>query len=553
MKKTFKIGAFIICMITALWLVPKKVSAQNENINLQVFYDELGDYGTWVDNPDYGYVWVPNVDQDFKPYVTNGHWVFTDYGWTWSSDYPWGWAAFHYGRWSWDEQYGNVWVPGTEWGPAWVVWKKSLGYYGWAPMSPGMGTNYNQYGDIPVDSWTFVRDRDLAQYDLANYFVDRMRYNSLVRISSLILNTRYDTRYNHNYIFGPDRNEFQRYYGRTITPVHIYDNARPGKSMLSSDRFSIYRPQFSVKASSSYRESRPLSFIKNKEKINFTPNSYKSGRGNDESGRSNIQYNNNNTNNNNRNSYSTGRGNDQNNNNTNYNNRNSYSTGRGNVQNNNTPNNNDRNVNGKENTNTTNANTPNNNGRKADPIINGLKNILSGNKTPNNASNGGNANNNNSRQGSQTGTSGATTGRQGNNGGQTGTNGTTTGRQGNNGGQTGTNGATTGRQGNNGGQTSTNGATTGRQGNTGSQTGTNGATTGRQGNTGGQQNTGGNTKPAGTTGTQQPPAGTAGNQQKPATGTTGTPQKPATNPKDQKKGTVVKKQPITVEPKDKVQ
>src|SRR3569833_588337 len=65
----------------------------------QVFYDELSPYGSWIDYPDYGYVWAPAVDNDFRPYATNGSWVYSDYGWTWASGYDWGWATFHYGRW----------------------------------------------------------------------------------------------------------------------------------------------------------------------------------------------------------------------------------------------------------------------------------------------------------------------------------------------------------------------------------------------------------------------------------------------------------------------
>ena len=284
-----KISAFVIVMITALWLVPKNVSAQNQNINLQVFYDELGNYGTWVDNPQYGYVWVPNVDGDFRPYVTNGHWVFTDYGWTWSSDYEWGWAAFHYGRWFWDEEYGNVWVPGTEWGPAWVVWKKAPGYYGWAPMTPGMSNLYSSSNEIPVESWSFVRDRDLLETHLDNYFVDPMR-NNLIRLSSLIFSMRYDTRFNHNYIYGPSQNEFQRSYGRNINMVHIYDNNRPGQNM-NGDRYSIYRPVFYKNGNASYSESHPLSYLKNKERINSGSNNYYRNPREKETGRPNGLYN----------------------------------------------------------------------------------------------------------------------------------------------------------------------------------------------------------------------------------------------------------------------
>ncbi|NWJ52731.1 MAG: hypothetical protein HXX14_17890 [Bacteroidetes bacterium] len=279
MKTSAKIGALIVLMIIIPFATLQKVSAQNENISLQVFYDELGQYGTWVDNPDYGYVWVPNVEPGFRPYVTNGHWVFTDYGWTWSSDYPWGWAAFHYGRWYWDEQYGNVWVPGTEWGPAWVTWRQSEGYYGWAPMAPGMSMNIsfgsNYY--IPADRWCFVRDRDLMRYDIGNCFIDRFRYSALIGISHLLFNVHFDAHFNHSYIYGPERGEYQRRYGRMINPIHIYDNDRPGQ-FLRGDRLSIYRPQFN-RGRDGYNNSHPSNFSRNIDRNSYNRYSNDNNRG----------------------------------------------------------------------------------------------------------------------------------------------------------------------------------------------------------------------------------------------------------------------------------
>jgi hypothetical protein len=75
--------------------------AASQDASYQTFYDQLSPYGQWINDPDYGYVWMPDASADFKPYATDGHWVYTDEGWTWDSDYPWGWAAFHYGRWLW--------------------------------------------------------------------------------------------------------------------------------------------------------------------------------------------------------------------------------------------------------------------------------------------------------------------------------------------------------------------------------------------------------------------------------------------------------------------
>ena len=40
----------------------------DDNVSYQVFYDELSPYGSWVDYPSYGYVWVPRVTGDFQPY-----------------------------------------------------------------------------------------------------------------------------------------------------------------------------------------------------------------------------------------------------------------------------------------------------------------------------------------------------------------------------------------------------------------------------------------------------------------------------------------------------
>ena len=103
-------------------------------VSYEVFYDELSPYGSWVDYPEYGYVWIPRVTGDFHPYATQGHWVMTNYGWTWVSDEPWGWAPYHFGRWSWYSGYGWLWIPGRVFSGAWVSWYYSPSYVGWCPL-----------------------------------------------------------------------------------------------------------------------------------------------------------------------------------------------------------------------------------------------------------------------------------------------------------------------------------------------------------------------------------------------------------------------------------
>jgi uncharacterized membrane protein YgcG len=112
------------------------------DVDVTNFDETLSPYGQWVETgegPNNGQAWRPDPDvvgEDFQPYATGGHWVYSDWGWTWESDYPWGWAPFHYGRWALTPSWGWVWYPGTVWAPAWVDWRFGGGYIGWAPLPP---------------------------------------------------------------------------------------------------------------------------------------------------------------------------------------------------------------------------------------------------------------------------------------------------------------------------------------------------------------------------------------------------------------------------------
>jgi hypothetical protein len=105
------------------------------------FRAPLDAHGAWVDDPNYGTVWVPNRDEvgaDFMPYDTAGHWDY-DSDYVWVSDYDWGWAPFHYGRWVWIASRGWAWIPGRSYAGAWVDWRMGdddYPYVGWAPMAP---------------------------------------------------------------------------------------------------------------------------------------------------------------------------------------------------------------------------------------------------------------------------------------------------------------------------------------------------------------------------------------------------------------------------------
>jgi hypothetical protein len=159
------------------------------------FKDELAPYGDWHEDAYYGNVWTPNaslVGADFTPYYTGGHWVLTEYGWTWVSDWTWGWAPFHYGRWVVITGFGWSWVPGTMWGPAWVAWRSGGGWVGWAALPPRGVSVTTTYGRRTP--WRFTRAGDLGARRIRCVQMNQMK--GMFRRTSPVANDRVLTRGN---------------------------------------------------------------------------------------------------------------------------------------------------------------------------------------------------------------------------------------------------------------------------------------------------------------------------------------------------------------------
>jgi len=141
--------------------------------SLDSFQPQLAPYGAWIQVPGYGLCWQPTVavsDPAWRPYFDQGHWIYTDAGWSWQSDYPWGGIVFHYGRWS-RFNGGWVWVPGYDWAPSWVCWREADGYCGWAPLPPaatfkvGVGLFFNGQAALDVDFGLGADDFTFVAYD----------------------------------------------------------------------------------------------------------------------------------------------------------------------------------------------------------------------------------------------------------------------------------------------------------------------------------------------------------------------------------------------------
>jgi hypothetical protein len=175
------------------------------------FYQDLAPYGNWVDVAGYGQCWQPTVvvaNPGWRPYCDRGHWIYTDCGWYWASDYSWGWAPFHYGRWFRHEHLGWCWTPDKVWGPAWVSWRYSHDYCGWAPLPPAAcyvpGTGFTYHGrlvgvafnfGIGAASFTFVPVGSMTDSHLAHNAVPREQVHNLYHQTVSL--TRITTSNNH--------------------------------------------------------------------------------------------------------------------------------------------------------------------------------------------------------------------------------------------------------------------------------------------------------------------------------------------------------------------
>jgi hypothetical protein len=231
------------------------------------FYNNLTPYGTWIQLEGVGWCWQPTVvalHRGWQPYCDSGHWVYTDAGWYWQSDYSWGWAPFHYGRWQLHPRCGWVWMPDRVWGPAWVTWRSAGDRCGWAPLPPhaefdvALGFRFNgvhvgldfDFGLRP-ENFTFVAMNDFARHDLGQ------RRLPLVEVTKIYNHTTIINNYvGSNHTLFNQGIKVEQVSAATHTQFHqaaIRDlpagSARPAR-LEAADKGSpvVYRPQLKAPA-----------------------------------------------------------------------------------------------------------------------------------------------------------------------------------------------------------------------------------------------------------------------------------------------------------------
>jgi hypothetical protein len=239
--------------------------------DVSYFYNDLSPYGTWVSLEGYGWCWQPRAvvtSRGWRPYCDGGHWVYSDVGWYWQSDYSWGWAPFHYGRWYAHPRCGWVWTPDRVWGPAWVTWRVAGDSCGWAPLPPrvtfdvGVGWRYNgvtvgaNFGfGLGVNAFAFVSFGNLCSHDLHHNCLPPAHVNTVYNQTTVV----------NNYVVANNTIvhrgiPVERVSAASHTPVPratVRDLPAGSARMPSRTASVVYRPQLQASA-------RPVNMVAQK-------------------------------------------------------------------------------------------------------------------------------------------------------------------------------------------------------------------------------------------------------------------------------------------------
>ena len=253
---------FLAVAILALTFPALERAEARADVSIDFFYDNLADGGNWIEVGDYGYCWQPSVavsNTSWRPY-SDGYWAYTDFGWTWISYEDFGWATYHYGRWVRLRGRGWIWVPGREWGPAWVSWRTGGDYVGWAPLPPrrageywdeqpitarvdidfDIGPAYYNFIDVRYIGEPVLRERIFAADQNVTYITKTVNVTNITYNNSAVYN------------YGPDYNTLSRYSTRPIQRLSVQREtnvdpatAAQSKSLMrvEGDKLVVAAPQ----------------------------------------------------------------------------------------------------------------------------------------------------------------------------------------------------------------------------------------------------------------------------------------------------------------------
>jgi hypothetical protein len=112
-----------------------------------------------------------------------------------------GGIVYHYGRWLRVDGEGWCWSPDYQWGPAWVSWRTSDDYVGWAPLPPearwrhdvGFGVWADSAYDIGPGYYSFCHVRDFGAPVLRPVLIDPGQNVAIIRGTVNVTNISFNS------------------------------------------------------------------------------------------------------------------------------------------------------------------------------------------------------------------------------------------------------------------------------------------------------------------------------------------------------------------------
>ena len=240
-----------------------------------VFYERLQSDGRWFNDDKYGYVWQPSEaerDESWRPY-TDGHWAYTDRGWTWVSNENFGWATYHYGRWARVRNVGWIWVPGNTWAPAWVSWRQTerSDYVGWAPLPPECESSpsvkvegwVDNYYDIGPAAYVFLKAVDLVRPTYRQAILPPQQNLTIIDHTRNVTNITYNNNVVTNY--GPEYQQLAQLTNNRLEryQINYQQQARPDakfRTVVTGNQLEVDAPapQLQRQATAAPKDARQL-------------------------------------------------------------------------------------------------------------------------------------------------------------------------------------------------------------------------------------------------------------------------------------------------------
>jgi hypothetical protein len=232
-------------------------SAYADDFNVGMFF-------VWRPSPNLAISLVAGDAPVFVPY-SNGQWIYTDAGWYFRAPTPYEEITYHYGRWVFDPFLGWVWVPGRVWAPAWVEWRVSDAYIGWAPLPPTVYIVNNVISPYVIheDHFIFVENRYFCEPSVYKHSFfykgneHRMKFKEMGRLDGVMIS---DNRVINR---GPEVGHIEKVSGKKFDPVKINKVNDMHNTKYAGGEMNSYSPHFSKTRETDRKEtvSKPNNFV----------------------------------------------------------------------------------------------------------------------------------------------------------------------------------------------------------------------------------------------------------------------------------------------------